>query len=276
MRTKFSNTRDCIHTFAQRTQSTGRASSVFFQGTDKIYSYGYHYLLAEFKEIDGETCILINDKGYSVTTSKHISITRQATRQYRQYFFTDIDLFFVFNYIESAYSKLLKARKPEIYISDILNKFEAFKAYPLNNSANVKKDIRFKKMAKIVKSLTDSNLLEKAKETAAKLAKAKAKKDAQKLQDSIKDFYNYEINYIRGNEDYLRLSIDGLNVETSQGVCVSIDEARILYSFIKAGKDIKGYKISNYTVISINGVLQIGCHRINIQSMHRIGQIISK
>ena len=63
-------------------------------------------------------------------------------------------------------------------------------------------------------------------------------------------------------------------VETSQGVKVTVKEAKLLYSMILANKDIKGYRISNYTVISINGVLKVGCHHINIDSMHKIGKLI--
>ena len=69
MKTVFDNY-DCVHTFAQRTQNEGRTSNnnIFFEG-DKIYSYGYHYELGRF--LDDKT-ILINDKGYSVSTGKHI------------------------------------------------------------------------------------------------------------------------------------------------------------------------------------------------------------
>ena len=49
---------------------------------NKIYSYGSHYLLGEF--IDDET-IIINNEGYSVTTSKHIGLLINATRDKRQF-----------------------------------------------------------------------------------------------------------------------------------------------------------------------------------------------
>ena len=77
MKKVFSSNYEVIHTFAQRTHPEGRnsSSSVFFEG-DKIYSYGYHYLLGEF--LDTNT-ILINDKGYGNSTSKHISILMGAT-----------------------------------------------------------------------------------------------------------------------------------------------------------------------------------------------------
>ena len=88
MKTVFTNT-DTIHTFAQQTQYEGRNSTntIFFEG-NKIYSYGYHYLLGEF--LDRNT-ILINDTGYSMTTSQHIGLLMGATSQYKQYYKTRVD-----------------------------------------------------------------------------------------------------------------------------------------------------------------------------------------
>lgn len=275
MKLKFSNT-DLVHCFAQRTQSTGEAFNMFFEDTNKLYSYGRHYLLAEFKEINNELCIIINDKGYSVTTQKHISLVRQATRQYKQYFTTNIDLQLVSNQIEWNYKKLLKAKKPEIYINEILRLFNSLISFPLNVGDTFKKDARFKAIEKIYKSVSSPEQISKAKEV-QKTIEAKAKKEAaKKLKIDLKKFENYEIDYFRNEEDFLRISLDKTKIETSQSVNVSIDEAKLLYTMIKAKKDIKGHRISNYTVISINGVLTIGCHKINMDSVRKIGETILK
>jgi hypothetical protein len=67
-------------------------------------------------------------------------------------------------------------------------------------------------------------------------------------------------------------------VETSQGVKVYIEDAKNLYRAIKAKVDIKGMTIkgvfSSYRVASINGVLTIGCHRINMKSVKKVGEQI--
>jgi hypothetical protein len=76
------------------------------------------------------------------------------------------------------------------------------------------------------------------------------------------------------NEDFLRISEDRTQIETTQGVKIDIQEAKILYKMIQEGKDIKGLRISNYTIISINGTLKIGCHKINIKNVHQIGKQI--
>jgi hypothetical protein len=57
---------------------------------------------------------------------------------------------------------------------------------------------------------------------------------------------------------YMRVS--GENVVTSGSARVPIREAKILLHRIRTKQDVKGFKIGNYTVISINGTLKIGCH----------------
>ena len=127
MKKVFSSNYDVIHLFAQRTQDEARTqtNNVFFKNNE-LYSYGYHYLLAEF--INEET-ILINNTSYSNSTSKHINIITQASRQYKQYFFEEICLSNVYNTIKDASKKLINARKKEVYASTIIKTFESFESF---------------------------------------------------------------------------------------------------------------------------------------------------
>ena len=100
MRTVFNSTSEVCHVFAQRTQTEGRAGNVFFEG-NVIYSYGYHYELARFFQgANNETAILINDMGYSTSTSKHIGLIRSATSHFTQFNFTETDGETVLNELE--------------------------------------------------------------------------------------------------------------------------------------------------------------------------------
>tara|TARA_R110002167_G_scaffold206741_1_gene410865 strand:+ start:255 stop:1172 length:918 start_codon:yes stop_codon:yes gene_type:complete len=68
------------HVWAQQNQPEGRnsGSSIFFEGAT-IYSYGKHFPMASFKtNAKEETCILVNSQSYSITTSQHQSLVRQA------------------------------------------------------------------------------------------------------------------------------------------------------------------------------------------------------
>ena len=272
MKTVFSSSQDCVHAFAQRQQPQGRAGNVFFYG-DKIYSYGYHYLLAEF--IDDKT-ILINNSGYSSTTSKHISYVTSGTRQYKQFFTTRCEIGLVYSQVLSLQDKLANARKPENYINGILSLWDSLNEYvKYIKSKNIPKDTRYKAIKAIVKHLNVDSVQyqQKLADAKKKDEAAKKRKEAKQIKEALTKWYNYEVNSFRiGDTDFLRLSQDGSTVETSQYVKVSTDEARTLYKAICNGVDIKGHRISNYIVNSINGRLKIGCHNIDMDSVHKVGK----
>lgn len=272
MKTVFSNAQDCVHAFAQRQTPQGRAGNVFFYG-DKIYSYGYHYLLAEF--IDDKT-ILINDSGYSSSTSKHISYVSSGTRQYKQFFTSTSEIGLVYSQVLSLQDKLANARKPENYINGILSLWDSLNEYVKHiKSKNIPKDTRYKAIKAIVKHLNVDSVQyqQKLADAKKKDEAAKKRKEAKQIKEALTKFYNYEVNSFRvGDTDYLRLSQDGSTVETSQHVKVSTEEARTLYKAICNDVDIVGHRISNYIVNSINGRLKIGCHNIDMDSVHKVGK----
>ena len=272
MKTVFSNAQDCVHAFAQRQQPQGRAGNVFFYG-DKIYSYGYHYLLAEF--IDDKT-ILINDSGYSSSTSKHISYVSSGTRQYKQFFTRTSEIGLVYSQVLSLQGKLANARKPENYINGILSLWDSLNEYVKHiKSKNIPKDTRYKAIKAIVKHLNVDSVQyqQKLADAKKKDEAAKKRKEAKQIKEALTKCYNYEVNSFRiGDTDYLRLSQDGSTVETSQHVKVSTEEARTLYKAICNDVDIVGHRISNYIVNSINGRLKIGCHNIDMDSVHKVGK----
>ena len=68
------NHSEVSHYWANKIQSQGKACNMFFEG-DIIYSYGYHFPIAKHIK---NNLILFTSKGYSVSTSKHLGITRSA------------------------------------------------------------------------------------------------------------------------------------------------------------------------------------------------------
>jgi hypothetical protein len=291
MKKVFTSSIEVCHLFAQRTQDEARTSTrnLFFDDKNKIYSYGYHYLLAEF--INDET-ILINNSGYSNTTSKHISQITQATRQYKQHFFKDICLQNVYYRIINASEKLINARKKEVYALEIINAFESFTSfvnefkkyvnyssyysgYSLTSENELKNSDKFKEVQSIYLQIFENkeSFIEAGKER-LKREKEKAK---EKLKKDLEKFFTYEIDYINTRdlqEDFLRISEDKTQIETTQQIRIDINEAKNLYRLIKEGKDIRGHKIGYYTIISLNGVLKVGCHNINRNNLTEIGEQI--
>lgn len=270
MKTVYNSPTDVLHLFAEQSQDNARCSNVFFEGS-KIWSYGRHYLMAE---ITGES-ILINDSGYSVTTSKHVSQLTSATRQYKQFFTSQTDERTVLHEIEANLKSLITARKKEKYILpslDLFDKLNEFRAYKGIKT----KSTDYKTICKLIKKLNSEDLTSYLKKEGDRIKNEKikvAKILSKELSIQVQKFYNYEhCNLYRNSEDFVRLSECGQFVQTSQGVNVLRNEAKILYKLIQAGKDIKGFKIGNYTVISLNGTLTIGCHKINIESMNLTGK----
>ena len=78
-----------------------------------------------------------------------------------------------------------------------------------------------------------------------------------------------------GEFDYLRLSENKQFVETSQNIRIEKNEAKKLYFAIKKKIDIRGQKIGYYTINKIdNKALTVGCHKICIKSVQKVGQIL--
>ena len=276
MKKVFSSNYDTIHTFAQQTQSEGRTSNgnVFFEGK-KIYSYGHHYLLGEF--IDRDT-IVINDKGYSNSTAKHINILIGATSQYKQYYKTKTDIEYiyshVFNYLRP---KLAKARKPQIYLNDIFYYWKTLNTYLTERKLKTKanKDPKYKELKKFVNSLQDKTSIQDLKEWAKQEKQKKQEREKQELKQKLQKFREYKTDFFRiGKEDFLRLSECAQYVETSQGVKIDIQEAKRYLKLLKTGAQMRGVKIGHYTTISFDKLLRIGCHNISKEQINYIDNLI--
>jgi hypothetical protein len=279
MKKVFKNTDEVIHVFAQRTQYEGRNQSgnVFFYG-DKIYSYGHHYLLGQF--IDDNT-ILINDRGYSRTTQKHISALSYATNHYKQFFATQSDVELVYNEVNKLLKKIEGARKPQtkegyinsvVYLAHKLNEYHQF-----NKDTQTIEGDKFKSVmryAEIVKDETQLFGLERVLNFAKRQTRQFNK---HKAQEQITKFYEGAINYLNNiPHALLRLSKEGDTIETSRGASVPLNEAKILYHRIKAGKCIKGFKIGYYTTIGIkDDTIKIGCHDIKLDEVHKLSEVLN-
>ena len=273
MKTVFSNT-DCVHIFAQRTQNNGRTSNnnIFFEG-DKIYSYGYHYELGRF--LDDKT-ILINDEGYSVSTGKHIRLLIGATSQYKQYYKTKTDMVIVYRDIMYLKKKLSKARKPEIYISQIYSLWNSFNEY-INErkEKQIRKYKEYKELLLFVDSLQEETSIEDLRNWAKEEARKKKDKEKKQLTESLAKFREYKKDYFRiGGKDYLRLSKCAEFVETSQGVKIDVNEAQRYLKLLKSGAMMRGQRIGNYTTISFDKLLRIGCHNIDKEQINYINELI--
>ncbi len=120
-----------VATWANRSQSYGRnqRGSIFFEH-DVLYSYGRHFIAARFMKNDkGEEAVYINDRGYSSTTQRHVSIATQMTRGYKQFYATEIEFWLVKQGLEYLHGKVKRARKTELYTVPAKELYEKYKEY---------------------------------------------------------------------------------------------------------------------------------------------------
>lgn len=59
------------HEWAAQSKASGKGFNVFYEGAT-IYSYGHHFAIARHTtDANGNACVLMTTRGYSVSTEKH-------------------------------------------------------------------------------------------------------------------------------------------------------------------------------------------------------------
>jgi len=111
-----------VQAFALQQKTNGRLNSLLIDG-DTIYSFGYHYPLAMHITNDA---VLINDEGYSRTTAKHIGLAMWNTNHKKQLFVSEVCIGHVLAHMEYLRGKLAKARKPQLYTTQIQRLYHLF------------------------------------------------------------------------------------------------------------------------------------------------------
>lgn len=272
MKTVFTNS-EIVHAFNLQDQNYGRTSngSMYFEN-NKIYSYGSHYLLGEF--IDDNT-IIINNEGYSVTTSKHISLLTNATRDKRQFFKIETKPELVLSELKNLLKLLSRTRlKADYYTTTINNLFENYFKY-----VDYKKPKKSKEHRQIVKLYNDwftstENLLEVVKEQ----TKKDKEKKLREVKKKLKKWRTFETNWLSNQtgKDFLRIDKANNVIETSQGVKIPIKEGKRLLKLIDL-KQIVGARVDNkYIVNAFNGLLKVGCHNIELKEINNIKKQLCK
>jgi hypothetical protein len=119
--------KETIKTYLEQWHTHGQSANLFFEYSS-IYSYGYHYLLGKFLD---DNFLIINNTGYSNTTSKHIHLLRVTANEMNitNFSTSNVDTISVYNELKYLESKLHKARKPNIWynrIDSLYNKWYDF------------------------------------------------------------------------------------------------------------------------------------------------------
>lgn len=286
----FRNIQECIHIYAQFTQESGKCGNVFFEG-NTIYSYGYHFPMAQRINLGAMPAIIINGRSYSNSTSKHQSWTCYALSHYDQIISFGMDRNgtttkesherneqYYIGELTAIARKLVTARKPATYAqqADSLNgQFMAYvKFFGLTpskeyqtaffNATNVNEEIKTMVKAENARQLAIK------KEREAETKKTIELKVSEWL--SGERLY-FPVECLDKTHDVLRLRPNGQEVETSKGVIMTLQEAKAIYHQLSTNALIVGDTVLNhYKVTSINGTVKIGCHTFDTQYLLTFGK----
>jgi len=306
MKTVFQSSSEVIHLFANKSQTHAKnqTRNAFFERSS-LYSYGYHYKLA--LHLDGGA-ILINNGGYSVTTSKHIGEIQHASRHKKQFYSEDIFIKNALRRTEKLVSKLprAKSRKLEYIatIKGIFNHFQDFQRYAKSNKIEFvrwsnsdfikaqidKRSKDWKRFLYIAKSMDNITILEKE----AKEEEQKQKNKRERRQKQLIRMYRLgKSDFVRLDYDLLSLQYDKQNLDneeryfihTSQNVKISLEEGQKAIKALefwkwndeKINANLKGQKIGYYTITKAqNKTLYIGCHKIKFAEIQRLAKDLKK
>jgi hypothetical protein len=289
----FSNAGEVIHRWANQSQSDARCRNAFFNGKN-LYSYGHHYHLGMLFNYRGVQVAMINDTGYSVTTSGHISsawhavegqirlkfsiassqtlgpdLIEPALIAWQDRLLTEIfDFFgrrtFYKGYLDSDYD-VFEHETEEIAEFNRACAALGFKKLMLE----VPSEIETLRAEHVALRLARAEELEGPREAErVKRAEAALKKVANSIEDwksggpSVEALLNLSPQIIR---------IHGDRVETSRGASVSLVVAQKLLQRVLNGEAKPGEDVGPYHFDKLDGdTVKIGCHTFSVSQCRDI------
>lgn len=298
------------HLWASGNKANGKGSNFYFEG-DTIFSYGPHFPIA--RRIS-ESFYLITQRGYSVSTSRHISYTRRAIPSYAKVFPVANSPRDSFGTIREEKMKeargmfsTVEAKTPaktyenakvlSLFIRETLEMFRLFE----EEDAQFLSALQMEELHGILGKV---ELIREANREAFEIAEAKkeAQREAREEKRRAKWERQQELERMeaekivplwRNGEKVMTwklrnlppmLRIIGDKVETSHGAEVTKEEATKAFFFI-LGKINKGETwhrngetcpVGPFSLVSIDSeIVTVGCHRFNVQEVLNFGKLIA-
>jgi hypothetical protein len=298
---------DVFHVWAAQSQYEGRAGNVSFR--EKAL-YSYRAMIARFADtVTGERVALITSRKYSVTTSRHCSAARQALRHVRVFVVPHVDPLWRDNEANLAHlvaeyqgevSRAMRARKLPSFLEEFSESSNAFErlardcaeyaqAFGLPDPAFDWQADSLRILEKFQRGQTPEAIAKREKEREAARKREEAaglKEEAERgarvlaWQNGGADLFPRDIKALP--HALLRVSFDGLTLETSHGASVPLEDAKRLFAFIsrKGPEKSRAWRASNCAKVNAgpyelrevleNGDFRIGCHTIEYQEAARL------
>jgi hypothetical protein len=289
MKTVFQNS-EVAHIWAQNNQKEGRnsANNIYFRNGE-IFSYGSHFCMGKILQ---NGIVLLTNRTYSNTTAKHLSFVRYAVNHketvYCAYpersinenlkaFQSDMECLYEIlnnskkrqNTKENAIAQLVCiANNIDKYLSAMGADFTSFSAQRNEGFEEIDLFYAYARQQ-------DLNILNNQFE---RIEGERAERKRLQTEKAAKEAKERRIKWLKGenvsiwNENHIYLRAKDEIIETSKGAKVEIKAAKVLFERILQGKDVKGFEIGHYTVIGLNGVLTIGCHKIERKEINRLAK----
>jgi hypothetical protein len=279
MKKVFTDISQVAHLWANRLQDEARNSGNFYFNGDTIYSYGSHFPIA--KHVDGK--VFFTTQRYSNTTAKHISVVRDACSHKEKIYVPYVNGDSERNFKQWIYEgeqiaeKLLKAKKPEIYLNQLASLKSQVEAYcsfvgiGINETLNALLNIGDKEeFAAYGNKKSELATLEKARKE--KELKAKHAKDLKEWKDGK----SHRL-YVNDGFDYLRYNPSQERVETSQGVQIPKEIAVKFWHWVKNVGECNscGTKLMSFDVREVTKTLiKVGCHTVSMKEAQAMAKLI--
>lgn len=282
LKRSFSNHSQVVHLWANQSQNDARCKNVYFTGKS-IWSYGSHYELGRMVTINGVNVALVNDTGYSVTTSKHISSAWQGVSHLPR-----IRVGHDFNY------ELGLLKTQDKLIRDLMSNLSARSFYstlgPKSWGLEGIKDFNRTCLAigkvdlvidipKDFLGLINSHI----KKCIRKTKKQRLEKDVIREQNRLESIAKgkHEIVAWSAGQGIATTAVKNLEpqiirikddrVETSRGAEVPLKHAVMLLERILKGQANQGDKIGSFVLDKVlKHTVVIGCHTINIDQAKEV------
>jgi hypothetical protein len=274
----FSNSSQVIHLWANQSQDSARASNVFFDGAS-LYSYGMHYELGRMIQVNGRAVALINTRGYSNTTAKHIYWTKHAVTHLPAIYcktgdFTNWKTALVEMQDELINSLMGNFSRRRFYSADfgVTDSYLVGELERFNNTCSAvnMEHLRLDVPADFWALLNEHAQSCFNKETVKREERRLKLLEQAKLDEAAWRTGGQLTSALRELRPML-LRVRGEEVQTTGGASVPVSHALRLLSLIERGKAKSGDRVGHFTVSKVsNDTIKIGCHEIALSEARTV------
>lgn len=274
------NNTELAHRWAQRLGDSKKGSNFYYEG-DTIFSYGEHCPAAKFYDNRSRTCVLMNSRGYSNTTAKHMSLVRNAVDLDRVTFMVSVPHVVINNYTEANQHRenmqyiidvldntLKKCAKARQGLEYLIVTFDSLrdKAILYSSFFDVKKPCALPTITTEQRIAFDIRI--KAAKEQTELTKQKA------IARQMVDLNEWTLDFSKRGVFYnlpIKLRINAGKIETSRGASVPLHDGIAMANAFLNGKLTAGDTIGDYMVNEVStSHVKIGCHTITSAEIERV------